>query len=265
MPHPSPDGGRQVLKFVDRLAQLTRDGALDEAVALLRGATSFTESNIWTLPYAEREVLSVPKRERNFNTLALMKHRAPKTWLLATGARAHAVWPELAIKWNRVEISRLADLPRGRFDQLKLAYILTAAEELIHAVQFSRADFFVTLSRHMAKLGRTSIPPVSAWGDENPGPLVGRGQAWAEEDVYAYLLETFGPDVVPPYFAGHYVNWRWNLFRAYYPNHELKTLWPHSTPAEVVIIRKQMIHAGIGDCAAALGEAPRSESLPPRQ
>ncbi len=213
----SSDNGLSILSFLKLIADLTRRGRFNDAIQHLTLVRGFPTSNIWCLPIEFRETIEVDPSSLKPDDLirSIFKSGEKEADAHANGVSRYAIWPEFSIKIRHGHFLKLSGTSEGEWADLKLAYILMVAEELAHSVQ-SQKGGFEALSNFMKAQGKRQILPIMQWKLTDYEENYINSRAWPEEDVYAFLIETFGPELVPRYFAAHYPTFRKNVFEHFY-------------------------------------------------
>lgn len=219
------DYGKSILDFIDELAHLTKENRLNEAVWLISQLQSFVKSKVWLIPFSFREILEVDaaKLTNSYFEDSRYISKLSSLEVAAFSYLHYAIWPELKIRITPDSPAIwLYETGAREFQNLKIFFILMVAEELAHAAQhaYPAASFsFVSLSEYMKIQNRKSIVGVKHWRFSEFADNSMRLNIWAEEDVYAFLIEKFGKSVLPLSLAMNYREVRRPVLDYYYPEH----------------------------------------------
>jgi len=231
------DSGRSVLNFIEQLSNLLKKEKINEALKLTENIRDFPASGVWCLPVKFRQQIEIDPSKINISKTINSIAESSGAWDNVSPAHAghhgrYAIWPEFVIKTTNGLIA-LNDTENGQFTDLKLAYVLMVAEELAHTVQSHQDNYmFVALSKFMKNQGKSHLPPFLQWTFGEFRNNLKKATVWFEEDVYAYLIETFGTNLVPKYFANHYPEERKNVFDYFYSSSR-----PEGSPCSLALTR----------------------------
>lgn len=198
------DGGASVMKFIRTLAQLSKENRWNDAIRLIGDIWQFPDSSIWCLPSSHRD--EVIFDAQHLPTSMYDWIASPQSpWMsldISMASLNHAFWPDFKL---RVSADKppilLNETPNEEAHDLKVFYILMVAEELAHALQVTiEPGKILALSQYMKNRDDYSLPAIARrdW-------II----SFVERDVFAFLVETFGRDIVPRAHA----KLHWNVRR----------------------------------------------------
>lgn len=233
------DGGQSILNFITSVGQAARAHQLDKAVKMIQDIVSFSRSSVWCLPRPYRTVITITDAisQENISSAVNSEVREGDP-TFSYGSLHHAVWPELVIRLEDGRKINLEQATDSKFDKFKIYYILLASEELAHAAQHSRNYLHQSISNFMISLGRSIIPLREEWREEDAFDHLMDARLWPEKDVYAFLIEAFGREVVPKSLVHHYHLARWEVFKHFYPEEAMR-VWDYAPTCSTALVEKQ--------------------------